>query len=181
MKIVIDGIIASGKTTQLNLLEKRGFTVQREPIEKWPLDLYYSDPARWGFLFQMLILQTLKTLPGFVIYERSPLSSREVFWEIMEKTELEDNVYKTAFNKDAWMPDVYIFINTPVNIAYARLKNRTQEGDTAVSYEYLETLDSKYRKMFNEKVLCDKYIVDGCVSELEINKNIIDIITKYVM
>ena len=124
MKIVIDGIIASGKSTQLNLLEKRGFTVKREPIEKWPLDLYYSDPARWGFLFQMLILQTLETLPGFVIYERSPLSSKEVFWEIMEKTEIEDQVYKKAFSKEAWMPDVYIFIDTPVHVAYSRLQNR---------------------------------------------------------
>ena len=181
MKIVIDGIIASGKSTQLNLLEKRGFTVQREPIEKWPLDLYYSDPVRWGFLFQMLILQTLKTLPGFVIYERSPLSSKEVFWEIMEKTELEDEVYKNAFRKDAWMPDVYILIDTPVNVAYSRLKTRKQEGDMAVSYEYLEKLDSKYRKMFNEKVLCDKYIVDGCISENEINKIIVNIISKYGM
>ena len=181
MKIVIDGIIASGKSTQLNLLEKRGFTVQREPIEKWPLDLYYSDPKRWGFLFQMLILQTLKTLPGFVIYERSPLSSKEVFWEIMEKTEIEDQVYTTAFSKEAWMPDVYILIDTPVQVAYSRLKNRNQEGDTAVSYEYLETLDLKYRKMFNEKVLCDKYIVNGCAPEFEINKNINNIIKKYVL
>jgi len=163
------------------LLEKRRFTVQREPIEKWPLDLYYSDPVRWGFLFQMLILQTLKTLSGFVIYERSPLSSKEVFWEIMEKTKLEDQVYTTAFNKDAWMPDVYILIDTPVHIAYSRLKKRKQEGDTSVSYEYLKTLDSKYRKMFNEKVLCDKYIVDGCASEFEINKNIFNIIHKYVL
>ena len=181
MKIVIDGIIASGKSTQLNLLEKRGFTVQREPIEKWPLDLYYSDPERWGFLFQMLILQTLKTLPGFVIYERSPLSSKEVFWEIMEKTKIEDQVYTTAFNNDVWMPDVYIFIDTPVHVAYSRLKNRKQEGDTSVSYEYLETLDSKYRDMFNKKVLCDKFIVDGCASEFEINKHIFNIIQKYVL
>lgn len=181
MKIVIDGIIASGKSTQLNLLEKRGFTVQREPIDEWPLDLYYSDPERWGFLFQMLILQTLKTLPGFVIYERSPLSSKEVFWEIMKKTELEDKVYKTAFLWMGWIPDVYIFIDTPVHIAYSRLKNRKQEGDSSVTYEYLEELNSKYKKMFSEAVTCDKYIIDGCDSEFEINKNICSIIQKYVM
>ena len=51
-KIVIDGNIGSGKTTQLDLLEQQGkYNIKKEPIEKWPLDLYYSDPKRWGFLF----------------------------------------------------------------------------------------------------------------------------------
>ena len=60
MNIVIGGNISSGKTTQLNFLESIGCEVKREPIEKWPLDLYYSDEERWGFLFQMIVLQTLE-------------------------------------------------------------------------------------------------------------------------
>ena len=55
-KIVIDGNIGAGKTTQLNRIEKLGFRVVKEPIEQWPLDLFYSDPERWGFLFQMVRL-----------------------------------------------------------------------------------------------------------------------------
>lgn len=31
MKVVIDGNIGSGKTTQLDLLEMRGYRVRREP------------------------------------------------------------------------------------------------------------------------------------------------------
>jgi deoxyadenosine/deoxycytidine kinase len=82
MKIVIDGNIGSGKTTQLDILTNENFQVVKEPIEKWPLDLFYSDPERWGFLFQLIILQTLQCLPtdDMVIYERCPLSSKEIFW-----------------------------------------------------------------------------------------------------
>jgi hypothetical protein len=43
MKIVIDGNIGAGKTTQLNLLESKGFKVHREPIEKWPLELFPQE------------------------------------------------------------------------------------------------------------------------------------------
>lgn len=178
MKIVIDGNIGSGKTTQLDLLEKQGFTVQREPIEKWPLDLYYSDPKRWGFLFQMLILQTLKTVPGFVIYERSPLSSKEVFWKIMDKTQLEDQVYKAAYEKEAWYPDVYIYIEKTPELCYEHIKKRGQEGDVAVDYNYLNTLDKKYEEMISE-ITCDKYIINGNDSIEEINKKIVSIIIKY--
>jgi thymidine kinase len=179
MKIVIDGNIGSGKTTQLNLLEWQGFRVKREPIEKWPLDLYYSDPKRWGLLFQMLILQTLKTVPGFVIYERSPLSSKEVFWEVMEKTDLEDQVYKTAYEKEAWYPDVYIYIDTMPQLCYEHLKHRTQEGDIGVTYEYLKTLDSKYKEML-KGITCDKYVINGNESINDINKKIVEIVDKYV-
>ena len=179
LKIVIDGNIGSGKTTQLNLLEKQGFRVKREPIEEWPLELYYSDPERWGFLFQMIILQSLKTVPGFVIYERSPLSSKEVFWKVMKKTPIEDQVYTRAYEKEAWYPDVYIYIDTMPQLCYEHLKHRTQEGDGAVEYSYLKTLDSKYKEMLNE-ITCDKYVINGNESIDEINKKINSIISKYV-
>lgn len=179
LKIVIDGNIGSGKTTQLDLLEKQGFRVKREPIEEWPLELYYSDPERWGFLFQMIILQSLKTVPGFVIYERSPLSSKEVFWKVMKKTPFEDQVYTRAYEKEAWYPDVYIYIDTMPQLCYEHLKHRTQEGDGAVEYSYLKTLDSKYKEMVNE-ITCDKYVINGNESIDEINKKINSIISKYV-
>jgi deoxyadenosine/deoxycytidine kinase len=38
MRIVIDGNIGAGKTTQLGLLEKIGYTVRREAIDDWPLE-----------------------------------------------------------------------------------------------------------------------------------------------
>jgi len=163
---VIDGNIGSGKTTQLDLLaDRRGYTVQKEPIEKWPLDLYYSDPTRWGFLFQIIILQTLKTVdsPNPVIYERSPLSSRYVFWELMDKTPEEDLAYCTQHDLQGWEPDVYIYIDKSPERCYEHIQDRKgQEGDKAVSLDYLQCLHEKYHQMITNNVKCDrKYIVDG--------------------
>jgi deoxyadenosine/deoxycytidine kinase len=49
IRVVIDGNIGSGKTTQLGLLEKKGYMVRREAIHDWTLDEFYADPARWAF------------------------------------------------------------------------------------------------------------------------------------
>jgi deoxyadenosine/deoxycytidine kinase len=90
MKVVIDGNIGSGKTTQLNLLEKVGWTVQREPIDDWPLELFYKDKSRWALLLQMKILQTLQPVKtkDVVVYERCLLSTRYVFWDTCSKRSL---------------------------------------------------------------------------------------------
>ena len=180
MKIVIDGNIGSGKTTQLNLLESIGYDVVREPIDKWPLDLYYSDPERWGFLFQVLILQTLKTYDGFKIYERSPLSSKEVFWKIMKKTPLEDQVYQTEFQYHGWLPDVYIYIDKSPDTCFDHIRSRTQEGDGGVSLEYLKTLDVNYTHMIETIDRSDMrvYIVDGNLTVQQVHNKISEIISN---
>lgn len=171
MKIVIDGNIGSGKTTQLSLLSAKGWKVVYEPIEQWPLELFYSDMERWGFLFQIVILQTLKIVPGDVIYERSPLSSKEVFWQIMKKTEVEDETYNRAFDQIGWGPDVYILIDTPPDTCLQHMKTREQAGDTGVSLEYLHKLDEQYKKMY-DNLSCPKIKIDGTKTIQEIHESI---------
>ena len=178
MKIVIDGNIGSGKSTQLSILDKKGFNVAFEPIDKWPLDMYYKDPERWGFLLQILILQTLEQKPGFVIYERSPISSMEVFWKTMKKTEIEDTVYREEFRRHAWFPDVYIYISKNPVTCYDHIKTRNQEGDSDVSLEYLTTLNGHYNDMFRS-IQCTKYRVDGTKTIEEIHSEILDIVQLY--
>lgn len=177
MKIVIDGNIGSGKTTQLNLLEKAGFKVKREPIEKWPLDLYYSDPERWGFLFQIIILQTLVPEKETTVYERSPISSRDVFWKAMKKTDLEDQAYRKQFDIQAWLPDFYILINKTPEKCFEHLQNRKQEGDSQIPFDYLVELDKNYKIMFDD-LNCKKFAVDGNDTIENIHKKIVNILNN---
>jgi deoxyadenosine/deoxycytidine kinase len=181
MKIVIDGNIGSGKTTQLDLLSSENFQVVKEPIEKWPLDLFYSDPERWGFLFQLIILQTLTCLPtdDMVIYERCPLSSKEIFWKSLKKHYLEDKTYQEEFEKRAWYPDVYIYIDTPAKTCYKNIQSRYQAGDQGVSLEYLQTLEVRYKEMFEGLTTCHRFSVDGNRDVDEVHKDILKIIYKY--
>lgn len=172
MKIVIDGNIGSGKTTQLNLLEELGFKVKREPIEQWPLELFYSDMERWGLTFQLVVLNTLTTEEGDVIYERSPVSAKNVFWRAMKKTDLEDQVFNNYYNVLGWNPDIYILINKSPDKCYEHIQDRVQAGDGGVTLDYLKTLDEYYQDMFR-CFDCPKYIIDGNKSVREVHQDIL--------
>ena len=179
MRIVIDGNIGSGKTTQLNLLEQKGWKVYREPIDDWPLDLFYSDKSRWALLLQLKILQTLRPKKGIVVYERCLLSTRHVFWEYLLQKELvheeENKVYQTQYRKDVWYPDVYIFLSKDPEIAHQHIQTRGQTGDSEVSLEYLKDLDVLYKRLVM-KVPCITYVINANNSPEEIHSNILSLL-----
>jgi deoxyadenosine/deoxycytidine kinase len=177
MNIVIDGNISSGKTTQLDLLEKIVTKVKREPIDEWPLDLYYSDPERWGLAFQMIALQTRKKEECDCIYERCPYSSMNIFWPLMKKTDIEDRIYQTAYEKEGWGPDIYILIDKNPEKCFEHLSQRNQDGDSGVSLDYLKQLDTQYQKMY-EKLDCKKFKIDGNQKVLNVHDQIVKIIKE---
>ena len=179
MKIVLDGNIGSGKTTQINLLESVGYKVKREPIEEWPLDLFYSDMERWGLTFQLVVIHTLRTTETNTIFERSPLSAKEIFWSSLKKTPLEARVFEWAYEKDAWYPDVYILLDKDPELCYEHIQTRGQEGDSGVSMEYLTSLNARYQTMF-EGVTCPKYRIDASQSKENIHENILRIVDEYL-
>lgn len=178
MKIVIDGNIGSGKTTQLGLLEQKGWTVQREPIDKWPLKEFYKDPSRWAFLFHMIILQTLRpvrTTTRHVIYERSLLSSRWVFWPVLRRqghvTQLEHETYDHFYERFSWHPDVYIFLSKNLDLAWEHIQARGQAGDEGVTREYLAELEKEYMDLVRS-VPCKVYVVNANQTVQKIHEDI---------
>ena len=184
MKVVVDGNIGSGKTTQLNLLEKIGYTVRREPIDKWPLEEFYKDPKRWAFYFHMVILQTLRPLktPQTVVYERSLMSSRWVFWEVMRKkdqvTTQETETYSKFYDQFAWFPDLYIFLSKSPELAWEHIQQRHQAGDSGVTKEYWLELNEEYIKLIRN-VPCKVYVINANKSVEEIHKEICKIISGH--
>lgn len=152
-RIVIDGNIGSGKTTQLDLLEKKGWTVRREPLDKWPLKEFYQDPSRWAFYFHMVLLQTLQPIKTSkpIVYERSLMSSRYVFWPVLLKegtvTSMEDETYSKFYNRYEWFPDLYIFLSKTPERCYEHIQVRHQVGDTGVTLKYLQDLNVEYMNL----------------------------------
>ena len=174
-RIVIDGNIGSGKTTQLDLLEKKGWAVQREPIAKWPLEAFYKDPSRWAFYFHMVILQTsVSNSP--MIYERALMASRWVFWPLMVAKGLvtpeEDATYSAFYERFAWVPDVYIFLSKNLDLAWSHIKKRNQPGDSGVTREYLGELHEGYMRMLRDNVPCKVHIIDANRTPEEIHAEI---------
>ena len=176
-RIVIDGNIGSGKTTQLDLLEKKGWIVKREPIDQWPLDKFYKDPKKWAFCFHMIILKTLRPLKTSkpIIYERSLLSSRWVFWPLLVRqyglSKEEDEIYANFYEDYYWFPDLYIFLSKSPEKAYEHVKKRGQAGDFGVTLNYLKDLDVEYKKLI-KSVPCRVIIVNAERSPEEIHEEI---------
>jgi len=186
MKVVIDGNIGSGKTTQLNLLGKAGWTVQREPIDDWPLELFYKDKSRWALLLQLKILQTLQPVKtrDVIVYERCLLSTRHVFWEHLLQKKLvrpeEHDAYSYQYEKDTWFPDVYIFLSKTPEVAFQHIKKRKQSGDSGVSLDYLKDLDVLYARMLTN-VPCKVHVINGHQSPEEIHQQILSVLKLYGM
>jgi deoxyadenosine/deoxycytidine kinase len=173
MKIVIDGNIGAGKTTQLNLLEEIGYKVHREPIEKWPLELFYSDPERWGLTFQLIILDTLKPEDG--IHERCPRSSKDVFWKGLSKHPEEARVYDWAYGYHGWSPDLYILLDKSPELCMKHIQHRCQDGDSSISMDLLNQLHNDYHEMY-DNLECPKFCIDASLSPKQINEKILYIL-----
>jgi len=182
MKIVIDGNIGAGKTTQLGLLESKGWHVHREPIHKWPLKEFYENQGRWGFLLHMRILQTLCKIPTerHVIYERCIWSSRYVFWDMIKNLvhPIEADCYEYFFKNSQWSPDVYIYLCKNPEIAHKHIQTRCQDGDESISVEYLRELDKKYNELLEKVPFKNIYKVDANLSENEIHEEICKILLE---
>lgn len=182
MHIVIDGNIGSGKTTQLNLLKKIGLSIRCEPIQEWPLELFYKDMSRWAFLLQIRILQTIRPCSkGTHIYERGLLGTRHVFWEYLKAkgfvTPEEHTAYESAYERYGWQPDLYIYLSKSPETAYEHIQKRGQVGDTGVTLDYLKELDHLYTAMIRS-VPCQVYVVNANRTPDEIHTEIISILKE---
>jgi len=148
MRIVIDGNIGSGKSTQMNLLKNAGFKTKKEPIDKWPLDLFYKDQSRWAFLLHMSILKTFSDAPDDCIYERCMQSAKHVFWLhlVMSNVVTADEIkeYDFWYKKVAWRPDVKIYLLSQPKKCLERIRTRGQIGDSAIQFDYLEMIHGYY-------------------------------------
>lgn len=171
-RIVIDGNIGSGKSTQLKLLSQCGYIVQCEPIDEWPLHNFYEDPNRWAFLLQMSILKSfIDRKNDAEVWERSPESSKDVFWSILSKTKEEDEVYTYFYEKCGWSPDIHIYIRTDPEKCFDRISSRFQEGDLKITQEYLEKVHDSYERYIYTKP--NVKIIDGNKYPEEIHSEIV--------
>ena len=154
MRVFIDGTIASGKSTQLKMLNDRGYDVYPEKIDTWPLDEFYRDPRRWALPLQIAVLKsyagTINT-DHVAIFERSPESARQVFWRNLcdnnVVSEDDKDVYTTNHTLYAWQPDLFIKLVRSPDACFNSLKTRGQVGDEMVSMDYLKDLDRLYSRL----------------------------------
>jgi deoxyadenosine/deoxycytidine kinase len=161
----IEGNIASGKSTQVKL-----FNGIVEPVQDWPLDLFYSDQKRWSLLMQLSVLKTFSGTQynqSNLITERSPDSALNVFWNLVDKTKEEDSIYRYFDGLVGWNPDKVVYIRTPPNTCFERLVKRKNIGDSKVTLEYIKKIHDKY-DTYISSLKCPKITIDGTLPQDQI-------------
>ena len=104
MNLIFEGNIGAGKTTLLNLVEKQlkcqlkdDIEVYPEPISFWEktpdgnlLDLFGSNPSKYSFVLQTLIMSTMLKVRQSAnarkvnLFERSLDSAKFIFQKLLE-------------------------------------------------------------------------------------------------
>ncbi len=178
MLVLLEGNIAAGKTTlgeRLTLDDR--FLFVKEPVERWQtgyamnlLERFYTDTPRWAFTMQVNAFvtraQALEELPAagnsVAVFERSIYCDRHVFAKNLHQQGLMDDtewaVYMNFwdyFRTQVPVPDAIMYLRTPAEECYRRLKLRGRAEEQNITLEYLQQLEARH----------DEWLLDATVAE----------------
>lgn len=183
--ILFEGNIAAGKSTVGRRLSESGlFGFVEEPVGAWQndfatnlLDLFYSDPKRWSFTFQLAAFTTraktwtevlAMTDHTSVVLERSIYCDRYVFAKncyqsgLMSATEWQLYCKLWDWLETNWCtePDQIIYLRTPAEVCRERIASRGRQEETKIPLAYLRDLEALHDEWLldNPKAL----VIDGC-------------------
>ncbi len=160
--IFIDGVVGVGKSTLGEILSKE-FDVPfyKEPVYDNPLlDKFYHDKKTYSFSLQVFFLnkrfQMVEEASGTgAIFDRS-LYCDVIFANILNKSgdlsNEEFDLYKDLTNnmfEHLEEPKLTIYLETNVENAMKKIKERGRDYEQIVPKEYWESLNSNYREYFD--------------------------------
>jgi deoxyadenosine/deoxycytidine kinase len=182
---IVQGNIASGKTTLCKLLELQNIDkteVIYEPVDKWIsltdsdgnniLKLYYDNKERYAYTLQTYAFLTRAKLlkekqkKPLRFMERCIMTDKHVFAKALYETNIMSELEWKMYNDwSEWIyndiiqsngePSGYIYIRCDPEISYERLKIRSRSEEDTVPLEYLQLL----HKYHDEWLLNDKNVL----------------------
>jgi deoxyadenosine/deoxycytidine kinase len=166
LMILLEGNIGAGKTTVGRALAADGmFGFIEEPTGIWRegfaanmLGLFYDDPKRWAFTFQICAFITRAktwqevlalTDHSKVILERSIFCDRHVFAEncyrtgLMQASEyqLYQGLWEFLVTNYCVEPDLILYLRTPAQTCLDRIVKRGRVEEAGIPLEYLQQLE----------------------------------------
>lgn len=195
--VCVEGNIGSGKTTFLSHFKQFDNTVVlQEPVELWRdvagtnlLELMYTDPSRYAFLFQsyvqltMLQLHTYKTHQPYKVMERSVYSAR-CFIENMKRTKMLRDVesivleewYNWCLKSAEIETDLIVYLRTTPEVVYQRMRQRARKEEVSVPLEYLRQIHEIHDDWLYKQTL---FSLPAPVLVLDGNKGLDEMITQF--
>lgn len=171
--VYVEGNIGAGKTTYLHYIAEKDspyIHIFPEPVKEWGplLSLYYQDPFRYAFPFQLAVLNSkrrlwnqIRRLPPYSIayLERSPRSDLHVFCAIAKDlgylTEKEYDILHECYRR--FLGDIAgtcakhniteqsLYINEKPEECLRRIRKRDQ-ADCKVELFYLTLIEEYSQK-----------------------------------
>lgn len=184
----VEGGIGAGKTTFLAELEEAGYRVLCEPVDKWTSDmmdgksmfeLFYEDKNKYGFAFQMYVLQSriqyiIDTVASFpddiIIIERCPLTDCKVFAEMMHEEGIINDYDFRVYKKwqefcMALIPPMagIVYLRVSPEICVQRIMKRGRSGEQHIDLNYIKLLHKKHEEWLMNLVPTDPsvLVIDG--------------------
>jgi deoxyadenosine/deoxycytidine kinase len=163
----LEGNIGVGKSTVLRELERQGVRVHLEAVDHWTLlEQFYSDPARFGFAFQLQVLVSYVNTPEDTqVVERSIDAALRVFVPLAQESgNMTPNDTEDLFRVAQRLPvppiQKFVFLRAPVDMCLRRILWRDRDGESHITREYLEQLESKYEDFINSLPEDRKIVID---------------------
>lgn len=174
-RILIEGNIGAGKTSlSHHLASHERVTIIEEPVNRWRnfkgrnmLDLLYSDPKKYAFDFQSMVLETIcesynkhANEERICIFERSAYSSRYVFGEkLFVDGDLNEREYQrldALFEQSVQFHNMsnvglIIYLKTTPQVSWNRMKQRDRSEESLIALSFLKELDEFH----------DQWLVEG--------------------
>ena len=167
LMILLEGNIGAGKTTVGRTAAQSGQVgFVEEPTQIWRegfasnlLDLFYRDPHRWAFTFQICAFITRAktwqevlrlTDHSRVILERSIFCDRNVFAQNCLRTglmtsaeyELYAGLWEFLVANYCVQPDLILYLRTPAEECMERIRERARSEEVGISLDYLVQLEN---------------------------------------
>ncbi|ALA62487.1 deoxycytidine kinase [Turkeypox virus] len=208
-RISLEGNIAAGKSTLLDILSLYGRYTVKEPIDQWRdpknnlLEKLYADPEKWSYTFQQhafwsrvkMYLSTCAIHNSVLFFERSVFSDRNVFASALHDVgyinDMDWDLYNDYSNIiieniKTLQLDGILYLRTPIDTCMNRLTNRARHEEQNITTEYLSLLHSKHENWLNgsdnNKTL-PILIIDGgidIINDSKARNHMIEEISKFV-
>ena len=199
----LEGNIGAGKSTIMKIISNQFHDVEfvEEPVNQWQnlngcnlLNLFYSDPKRWGFSFEFYSMLTkiqalLKAADSdkpIIIIERSILSNK-VFMDLSNDLgKLDKMEYAMLINTyNFYLENVYpqiagiIYLDTPVDECIRRITKRNRGEECTIEKSYLNSIKEKMDEMCNSSTMI-VIRIDGMYDCERDVKRVCDDIKRYL-
>lgn len=174
--IVIEGQIGVGKTTMGELLQQElGLELYKEltnPYTHELLNRFYRDKKRWSFTLQVHFLnerfKKIKQIfrEGGGLLDRSIFGDRifaEVLHEDGDMEDFEFHTYATLLDnmlEHAQNPQLLVYLDCTVDTALERIRKRNRGIESSIPREYLERLNQRYLRWYDEYDISPKVKID---------------------